>query len=37
MQKLVYGVNALWDYCWNKSAGAKFRRFVKWVKDNENG
>ena len=31
------GVNALWDYCRDKSADARFRRFVKWVKDNEKG
>ena len=37
LERIGEGVNAFWDYCWNKSAGAKFRRFVKWGKDNEKG
>ena len=37
LERIGEGVNALWDYCWNKSAGAKFGRFVKWGEDNEKG
>ena len=37
LERIGEGVNALWDYCWNKSADVRFGRFVKWVKDNEKG
>ena len=37
LERIGEGVNALWDYCWNKSANVRFGRFVKWVKDNEKG
>lgn len=35
LERIGEGVNALWDYCLDRSAGARFKRIAKCVKNTE--